>query len=265
MLPGCPELRSSIQRGAGGGELNLSFPRSINVWCKDRVEQFAAPVRWSEMKVWEGCAWTMQNETRLLETSHCLPCRCQGNWRRERPLPPPHLTDVSAKPGYLSRGTQTSARGYLLLLSLFSLWVMSDSWNPTDGSSPDSSVFATPWTVARQAPLSLGFSRPEYWTRLPFPSPGDHHNPGTEPVTLVSSALVRGFFTTEPSGKPKVVRRSWSMSFLTHLPEKRSNSFDGWDWEKELRWCLSAPSSVSFECIWYISMLNVHHYHLLNF
>ena len=51
MLPGCPELRSSIQRGAGGGELNLSFPRSINVWCKDRVEQFAAPVRWSEMKV----------------------------------------------------------------------------------------------------------------------------------------------------------------------------------------------------------------------
>ena len=134
----------------------------------------------------------MQNETRLLETSHCLPCRCQGNWRRERPLPPPHLTDVSAKPGYLSRGTRTSARGYLLLLSLFSLWVVSDSCNPTDGSSPDSSVFATPWTVARQAPLSLGFSRPEYGTRLPFLSPGDHHNPGTEPVTLVSSALVVG-------------------------------------------------------------------------
>ena len=115
----------------------------------------------------------MQNETRLLETSHCLPCRCQGNWRRERPLPPPHLTGVSAKPGYLSRGTRTSARGYLLLLLLFSLWVVSDSCNPTDSSSPDSSVFATPWTVSCQAPLSMGFSRPEYWSGLPFPPPGD--------------------------------------------------------------------------------------------
>ena len=42
-------------------------------------------------------------------------------------------------------------------------------------------VFATPWTAARQAPLSVGFSRQEYWSGLPFPSPGDLPRPGTEP------------------------------------------------------------------------------------
>ena len=42
-------------------------------------------------------------------------------------------------------------------------------------------LFATPWTVAGQAPLSMGFSRQEYWSGLPFPSPGDLPNPGTEP------------------------------------------------------------------------------------
>lgn len=45
VLPGCLELRSSSQRGAGNGELNLGFLRSINVSCKDRVKQFAAPAR----------------------------------------------------------------------------------------------------------------------------------------------------------------------------------------------------------------------------
>ena len=42
-------------------------------------------------------------------------------------------------------------------------------------------LFATPWTVARQAPLSMGFSRQEYWSRLPFPSPGDLPDTGIEP------------------------------------------------------------------------------------
>ena len=46
----------------------------------------------------------------------------------------------------------------------------------------------TPWTLARQAPLSMGFSRQEYWSRLPFPSPGDLPNPGIEPVSLGSPA-----------------------------------------------------------------------------
>ena len=42
-------------------------------------------------------------------------------------------------------------------------------------------LFATPWAVAHQAPLSMGFSRQEYWSGLPFPSPGDLPNPGIEP------------------------------------------------------------------------------------
>ena len=44
-----------------------------------------------------------------------------------------------------------------------------------------SNSFVTPWTVAHQAPLSMGFSRREFWSGLPFPSPGDLSDPGTEP------------------------------------------------------------------------------------
>ena len=71
-----------------------------------------------------------------------------------------------------------------LLLS-FSHKVMSDS-------------FVTSWTAARQAPLSMGFSRREYWNRLPFPSPGAILGSEIEPV---SPALAGGFFTTEPAEK----------------------------------------------------------------
>ena len=56
------------------------------------------------------------------------------------------------------------------------------------------------WTVARQAPLSMGFSRQEDWGGLPFPPPGALPDPGMEPV---SSASAGGFFTTEPPGKPQ--------------------------------------------------------------
>ena len=48
--------------------------------------------------------------------------------------------------------------------------------------------FVTPWTVARQAPLSMGFSRQEYWSGLTFPSPGDLPNPGIEPESPASQA-----------------------------------------------------------------------------
>ena len=57
----------------------------------------------------------------------------------------------------------------------------------------------TPWTIARQAFLSMGFPRQEYWSGLPGPPPGDPPDPGIEPT---SSALAGRFFTTEPSGKP---------------------------------------------------------------
>ena len=57
-------------------------------------------------------------------------------------------------------------------------------------------LFATPWTVARQAPLSMGFSRQEYWSGLPCPLLGNFSNPGVKPVSLMSPALAGGFFTT---------------------------------------------------------------------
>ena len=50
-------------------------------------------------------------------------------------------------------------------------------------------LFVTPWTIARQVPLSMGFSRQEYWCGLPFPSPGDLPNPGTEPAPPGTPAL----------------------------------------------------------------------------
>ena len=61
-----------------------------------------------------------------------------------------------------------------------------------------SDSFVTPWTVTHQDPLSLGFSRQEYWSGLPFPSPGGLPHPGIEPL---SPALAGGFFTTEQPGK----------------------------------------------------------------
>ena len=60
-------------------------------------------------------------------------------------------------------------------------------------------LFATLWTIAHQTPLSMGFSKQEYWNGLPFPSPGDLPSPGIEPV---SPEVVGRFLTTVPRGKP---------------------------------------------------------------
>ena len=60
-------------------------------------------------------------------------------------------------------------------------------------------LFATPWTVAHQAPLSMGFLRQEYWSGWKFPPPGDLPDPGIEPLSLMSPALAGGFFTTSAS------------------------------------------------------------------
>ena len=56
-------------------------------------------------------------------------------------------------------------------------------------------IFATLWMVARQAPLSVGFSRQEHWSGLPFPPPEDLPHPGMEPMSPVCPALAGRFFT----------------------------------------------------------------------
>ena len=75
-------------------------------------------------------------------------------------------------------------------------------------------LFATPWTVAYQAPRSMGFSRQEYWNGLPFPSPGDLPNPGIKPR---SSALQTDALPSEPLGKPRILHNDGiKLSRLLH-------------------------------------------------
>ena len=66
------------------------------------------------------------------------------------------------------------------------------------------SDFATPWTVAHQAPLSMEFSKQKYWSGLPFPIPGDLPYRETKPTTLVFPALAGGFFIPAAPGKPQM-------------------------------------------------------------
>ena len=70
-------------------------------------------------------------------------------------------------------------------------------------------LFVTPWTVAHQAPLSMGFSRQEYWSGLPCPPPGDLPNPGIEPTSLTCPALAGRFFTTSATWEaPNLIQTS---------------------------------------------------------
>ena len=65
--------------------------------------------------------------------------------------------------------------------------------------------FETPWSVAHQASLSMGFPRQEYWNQLPFPSPGDFPDPGIKPMSPVSPALAGRFLSLSHLGSPKTL------------------------------------------------------------
>ena len=77
------------------------------------------------------------------------------------------------------------------------------------GSGNFVQLFVTPWTVAHQAPLSMGFSRQEYWSGLPFPSPGDLPNPG---IKSGSPALQADSLPSEPPWKPLFLVRIMFMA-----------------------------------------------------
>ena len=73
-------------------------------------------------------------------------------------------------------------------------------------------TLATPWTVACQAPLAMGFCRQEYWSGLLLPPPGDLPDPGTEPRSFTSPALADEFFTTSAT---------WEAPALCHRLRQR--------------------------------------------
>ena len=89
-----------------------------------------------------------------------------------------------------------------------------------------SSVHATPWTVARQAPLSMGFSRQEYCSGLPFSPPGDLPDKGVEPVFPASLALQADSLSAEPSGK-SIVRYIGSEMLMSRWKWKMEKKEDG--------------------------------------
>ena len=101
------------------------------------------------------------------------------------------------KYGYDDQETQDSA----MLLKLSKIfWCVWDGFPGFYYVLSRVLLFVTPWTVAHQVPLSTGFPRQEYWSRLVFTSPGDLPDPGIKPE---SPALAGRFFTTEPPGKPQ--------------------------------------------------------------
>ena len=130
------------------------------------------------------------------------PCIEKIPWRRKWQPTPVFLPGKSLwteEPGRLQpRGSQSQTWlkwQKVKVKSLSSVW-----------------LFATPWTVAYQAPPSMGFSRQEYWSGLPFPSPGDLPDPGIEPGSPTSRADV---LTSEPPGKPL----KWQRTLANYLSE----------------------------------------------
>ena len=80
-------------------------------------------------------------------------------------------------------------------------------------------LFVTPWTVAHQAPLSMGFSQQEYWSGLSFPPPRDLPNPG---IQLTPPALAGKFFTTEPPGTKDSFKKKMALEHYTSILKKKT-------------------------------------------
>ena len=101
---------------------------------------------------------------------------------------------------------------------------------------------ATLWTVARQAPLSMGFSRQEHWNGLPCPPAGDLPNLGSKPLSLTLPALAGRFFTTSPT---------WESSF-SKIQERIHLHIRHWDWFPCLATCWVGPGTISllFLVVW---------------
>ena len=112
-------------------------------------------------------------------------------------------------------------------------------------------LFATPWTVARKAPPSMGFSRPERWSGVPFPPPGDLPHPGIKPR---SPALQADSGPFEPPGKPKYLMGTEFQFWKT----KRILEMDGgdgctriWLYRISVNCILKVVTMVHFICVYH--------------
>ena len=103
-------------------------------------------------------------------------------------------------------------------------------------------LFVTAWTVAHQAPLSMGFSRPEYWSGLPFPSPGDLPNPGIEPVSCIAGR----FFIIWATNQDMILKTHCRIQAFTR---------DGSRWS-----ALQASLSLFNRNRWYSNFHHVHYF-----
>ena len=83
-------------------------------------------------------------------------------------------------------------------------------------------LFVTPWIVARQSPQTLGYFRQEYWSKLPFPSPGDLPDPG---IIEPTSPLAGRFFPTEPPGKSQRYVRGYEISMIESYTSYLAKSY----------------------------------------
>ena len=95
-----------------------------------------------------------------------------------------------------------------------------------------------PWAVAHQAPLSMGFSRQEYWNGLPCPPPGDLPNPGIESASLMSPAMADEFFTTRatfypcwiPGSSMKAEHREFTLAHYQYFEPCPASARPEWPW-----------------------------------
>ena len=130
-------------------------------------------------------------------------------------------------------------------------------------------LFVAPWNVAHHAPLSMGFSRQEYWSGLPCPPPGDVPDPGIKPVSLMSPALADRFFTTRASRETLSllfgIHKHMTLFKVLRQPARKksawvyfTNAFKMiWFWSRPLGlWAVSAGFFLQQQLTYWVSETN---------
>ena len=121
-------------------------------------------------------------------------------------------------------------------------------------------IFVTPWTRARQSPLSMGFSKQEYWSELPCPPPGNLLDPGIEPVSLMSPALASKFSTTSttweaPNNMHNGILNDRVRKILINMLTHFKQSFCS---------CIACTMYNDEKCMWKQNFLSIIHVELYN-